>query len=189
MRLAALLAAAGEASRFGGVKQLALIDGVPMLSHALQALSGLEDMDVFVVLGAHRNALRPLMEDRAQIIEHEGWRDGLGSSIAAGVAGIVADGDYDGILIALADQPGLTTADYATLIEPFDGTRIIASSAGGRLGAPALFPASSFHQLQALSGDQGARGLIRDNSSEVLGVAMEKAARDVDRPGDLEKVK
>src|SRR5918997_1615678 len=53
---AGLVLAAGAARRFGGPKQLAELDGRPLLEHALAALSGLDR--IVVVLGARADEIR-----------------------------------------------------------------------------------------------------------------------------------
>ena len=51
-----LVLAAGEGGRFGGPKQLARVDGRPLIEHALAALAGLDR--VVVVLGARADEIR-----------------------------------------------------------------------------------------------------------------------------------
>ena len=123
MRIAGLLLAAGAGYRFGGCKQLALIEGRPLVRHALEALALLFDDDLYIVLGAYREDIQPQVEDLAQVISHADWRQGLGSSIARGVDEVEARGRYAGMLIALADQPRISTGDFGQLVERFDGNR------------------------------------------------------------------
>ena len=51
--IAGLVLAAGGARRFGSPKQLAELDGVPLLQHAIEAMLAVPSLDrVVVVLGA-----------------------------------------------------------------------------------------------------------------------------------------
>lgn len=185
MRLACLLLAAGDSKRFGGCKQLAALDGKPLLRHGLDALAPLFGADLYAVLGARRAQVEAVIGDNARILYHQHWRQGLGSSIAAGV-GAVGTGDrYDGILLALADQPRIATADYRRLLDRFDGERIVAAYYAGRPGVPALFPRFCFDSLKRLEGDRGARALLRKKSADILQVPLPAAAFDVDTAADL----
>ncbi|MFT7437581.1 MAG: molybdenum cofactor cytidylyltransferase, partial [Polaribacter sp.] len=51
MKTAVLILAAGAASRFGSLKQLALIDGKPMLQHCIDTANSLFPDAVYTVLG------------------------------------------------------------------------------------------------------------------------------------------
>ncbi len=187
MRLAALLLAAGAGRRFGACKQLALLDGKPLIRHALENLSAVVGENLFVVLGARADEVRLQVVDLAEIIEHEGWSAGLGTSIARGMSEIEQAGTFDAVLIALADQPALSGADFDQLLRAFDGHRVAAADYGDRVGVPAVFPATWFTRLRQLQGDRGAQALLQAEA-DVLRVALPSAAVDVDRPADLERL-
>ena len=186
MRLAALLLAAGEGRRFGGCKQLAELDEKPLIRHALDALLPLFNDSLYVVLGAHRDRVRAVIEPPAKIVEHAQWQAGMGSSIACGIGAIENIDAVDGLLIALADQPRITQADYHRLSQSFEGDRIVATEYNGQPGAPAIFPQFRFEDLAALEGDRGARQLLRDPNTETQLVIIASAGFDVDQKADLE---
>lgn len=185
MRVACLLLAAGASTRFGSCKQLALLDGKPLVLHALERLAPLFDENLFTVLGAAREEIRPHAARLSRVIEHPRWRDGIGSSIARGVAAIEARLDCNGILIALADQARLTSDDYRRLAEHFDGNRIVAAFYAGNAGVPAIFPADQFSRLRKLNGDRGARSLLKKMRDEIVTVPMPAAVDDIDTIEDL----
>ena len=185
MRIAGLLLAAGGGRRFGGCKQLAPVDGKPLVRHGLEALAPLFPGHLYVVLGAWRDQIRPRVEDLAEAIDHEHWRDGLGSSIAAGVTQIKSRGRYDGILVGLADQFRLTTDDYARLVDRFDGDQSVAAHYAGSAGVPALFASDRYPLLEQLRGDRGAKPMLQQLAAELITVPMPAAAQDIDTPADL----
>lgn len=187
MRFAALLLAAGEGRRFGACKQLAMLAGKPLVRHALESLVTIFDSDLYVVLGARAEQIRPHVNDLAEVIEHEGWPAGLGTSIARGVGEIERTGIYDGVLVALADQPALTSGDYRQLLAEFDGRHVVATNHDDRAGVPAVFPSTWFERLRRLSGDRGAQALLT-SISDVRQVSLDGAAVDVDRVDDIERL-
>ncbi|KEA62450.1 CTP:molybdopterin cytidylyltransferase [Marinobacterium lacunae] len=184
MNIAALVLAAGAGSRFGGRKQLALLEDRALVQHALQPLLPRFEHHLFCVIGAYADEVRPLVEGYARVIEHPDWSQGLGTSIARGVRAI-ADDDYDGVLITLADLACLDTEHYRQLVERFDGQCIVASHYAGKTAVPALFPKALFAQLMRLEGDRGARNLLRDNADRVVTLPMPTASQDIDTPEDL----
>ena len=186
-----VLLAAGEASRFGSLKQLATVDGEPLVRRAAsQALAC--GVPVLAVLGAGADRVAPALADLPlHTVLHEGWRDGLGSSLAAGVRAVQASfPQASGALVMLADQPRLGTALPAHLLALHvqSPTRIIATAQAGRVGPPALFPHADFAALAGLSGQHGARDYLKREGWRVVSVAPAAHAADlldIDTPGDL----
>jgi molybdenum cofactor cytidylyltransferase len=185
MRIASLLLAAGAGRRFGGRKQLALIDDKPLVRCTLEALAAVFAEQPYIVLGAYRADIRPIVEDIAQVIDHPSWQKGLGSSIAYGVNTIEARQRYDGILISLADQFRLTPDDFNRLIERFDGDRIVAAHYANSIGVPAIFPSTVFEQLKQLDADHGAKTMLVKMQQEIVTVLMPMAKMDIDVVGDI----
>ncbi|MBN3562836.1 nucleotidyltransferase family protein [Aliamphritea spongicola] len=185
MNVACLLLAAGGSSRFGGRKQLASVEGQPMIQRALEQLTPVFNQEVYTVIGAYRNEVSPLLAGRCHVIEHLTWNQGLGSSIKTGVNTIIQQSNYDGILIALADQVRLMQSDYSELLSRFDGTTIIAAHYCGKNAVPALFPTRFFSELQNLNGDSGARCLLDRYCNSVTAVPLPQAETDIDTKQDL----
>ena len=87
MDISIILLAAGASSRMGQSKQLLLIEGEPLLLRSVKiALSG-KPHHVVVVLGAgeheHSNIIKHLP---VEIVINTHWKNGMGSSIKAGLA-------------------------------------------------------------------------------------------------------
>ncbi|MCK9563671.1 MAG: nucleotidyltransferase family protein [Bacteroidales bacterium] len=182
--IAALVLAAGESRRFGGIKLLADIDGQPLLTHSLAVAEAVLPGRVHVVLGAHREALLP-HTGKAHVIDNPHWRQGLSSSIAAGLDAI---DDCDHVLLLLADQPEVSASALGALLDRHltaSPTGITCARYGGLLGIPAAFARRWFPALRRLAGDRGARELLRAKDIAVTVVDMPEAARDIDRPADL----
>lgn len=186
-----MLLAAGEASRFGSLKQLAPIDGEPMVRRvAQQALAC--SVPVLVVLGAGAERVAPVLADLPlQTVVHDGWRDGLGSSLAAGVRAVQSmHAQVSGVLVMLADQPRLGTAllEHLLALHAQSPDRIIATAQAGRAGPPALFPRADLAALAATSGPHGARDWLRCEAACVLLVEPASCGADlsdIDTPDDL----
>lgn len=188
-----VLLAAGEASRFGSLKQLAMIEGEPMVRGASrQALAC--GVPVLAVLGAGAERVASALADLPlQTVVHEGWRDGLGSSLAAGVrAAQQAHPQSSGVLVMLADQPRLGTALLAHLLalHAQSPTQIIATAQPGGAGPPALFPRSELDALAETRGQHGAREWLRRDPARVRLVDPTHCSadlRDIDTPDDLHR--
>jgi len=185
-RLAALVLAAGGSSRLGVPKQLLRLRGEPLLLRACRLASAVADVGPIVVLGAGALRLRCLLRRRGvavTIVHNAGWREGMASSLRAGVARVPRC--TDGLLVALVDQPGVKAADLARLAGRWRRRPGWPAAAyyQGRVGAPAIIPRRLFGSLRALQGDTGARQLLGEMGTLSL-LALPAAAVDIDTPRD-----
>ena len=184
--LYAIVLAAGASTRFGGIKQLVRIDGRPLLHTTVSRAVEVAGAATIVVLGAHASELAPLLTHTpATVVINRDWREGIGSSIRAGVARLPAA--CTGVLLALADQVAVTAQDLQRLVSAWrrQPEYVAASLYAGAVGVPAIFPRSRFRELAELRGDLGARMLLHRNPDRVVRVPMESAALDIDTPEDL----
>ncbi|MDW5597137.1 NTP transferase domain-containing protein, partial [Conexibacter stalactiti] len=103
-RVAGLVLAAGAARRFGAAKQLAPLDGRPLLEHALAAMAAAGLPRVAVALGAHAQEIAAAVElHGAEVVVVTDWEEGLAASLRAGVAALAPHADA--IVVTLGDQP------------------------------------------------------------------------------------
>jgi molybdenum cofactor cytidylyltransferase len=184
--LHAIVLAAGASTRFGSAKQLVRVGGRPLLHTAVTRAGEVVGNALVVVLGAGASELAPLLKHCAgSIVVNQEWREGLASSIRAGVARLPTH--CAGVMLLLADQAAVTADDLRRLAGTWRKQReyIVAALYSGTVGAPVVFPRSAFRELAELRGDSGARTLLRRNTDRVVRVPMPSAAIDVDTPEDL----
>jgi len=184
--LYAIVLAAGASTRFGGIKQLVRIDGRPLLHATVSRAVEVAGAATIVVLGANAAELAPLLTHTpATIVVNRDWREGIGSSIRAGIARLPAA--CTGAMLMLADQAAVTSQDLQRLVGTWrrQPEYIAAALYAGSTGVPAVFPRSRFRELAELRGDIGARMLLQRNPDRVVRVPMDSAALDIDTPEDL----
>lgn len=189
---AAVVLAAGAASRMGGPKQLLEIDGEALVVRAARLALASGASEALVVTGAYRErveaALATLQADagaRLRLIHNPAWASGQASSIHAGV-GALAIG-CQAVLFFPVDQPNLPVSLLRRLWQPWQegGDRVATAVNGEVRGAPAIFDRRYFSEMLALRGDQGARPLLRTGASEIVTISTAPLAlADVDTPDD-----
>lgn len=185
--LAIVILAAGASTRFGSPKQLAPWQDEVVLRKIAQRAVEIGRGRVTVVLGAHAQEIRPLLEDLpVEVAVNDAWREGLGSSLRVGIQSLPNE---TAALVWLGDQVGVTVQDLSHLIDAWDGdrSRIAASRYHGTVGVPAVFPDSAFPELLAIRGDHGAKGVLLRQPERTTLVDMPNAAIDIDTPDDLKK--
>lgn len=184
--LHAIVLAAGASTRFGSAKQLVRVAGRPLLHSAVARAAEVAGTAVTVVLGAHASELTPLLtHTQASVIINREWREGMASSIRSGIARLPAS--CTAVLMLLVDQAAVTAEDLKRLVSAWrrQPDYIVAARYGTTTGVPAVFPRSTFSELQALRGDVGARVLLQRNPDRVVRIPMPSAAIDIDTPEDL----
>jgi len=184
--LYSIVLAAGASTRFGSPKQLVRVAGRPLLHTAVTRAAEVTGNSLIVVLGSGAAQLAPLLKHSpGSVVINQLWREGLASSIRAGVARLPAA--CSAVMLLLADQPSITADDLRRLAGSWrkQPQHIAAAMYGGFCGAPAIFPRSSFRALSELRGDNGAQALLMRDPDRVVRVPMPSAAIDVDTPEDL----
>jgi molybdenum cofactor cytidylyltransferase len=183
-----VLLAAGGSARLGRPKQLAQVGGETLVRRAAAACLASAVRRTHVVVGAHGDAVAAELAGLAvEIVANDRWAEGMSSSIRAGLA---AAAGADGVLLVLADQPGLRSDVLDALARALETPASIAACAyGGGLGAPAAFGRAHFPALAALHGDEGARRLLARHAPAVIAVAFPEGELDVDREEDLERAR
>ena len=188
MKIIALILAAGNSSRMGEAKQLLPWTKNTLLGNAIEVANNSNIDKVFVVLGAEAQRIQEETVPRNYaVILNKNWQEGLGSSISAGILGVLnSKTKPNAILIMLADQPFIDKTYLNTLIGHYKAKegKIIATQYGSKMGVPALFDQSFFLALQELKGDEGASQLISRNKDSCFGVDPGKKATDLDTPED-----
>lgn len=192
MKIAYVLLAAGNGSRFGRCKQLANVDGQAVIQHSLSSLTQVAESTPFVVLGAYQGEIEAQINAHVSVISHPQWQLGLGSSIAKAAEVIDALNEYDAIMFTLADQIKVTSDDLTKLIDSFDGKHISAAFYGTKAGVakpgvPAIFPQLLFADLKALVGKNGAKTLLMSAQGKLNLLQMDNALFDIDYPEDIER--
>ncbi len=181
----ALVLAAGSASRFGADKVTALLSGEPVVRHVVRALEGIAGR-IVVVVGDNAEAVRQaLTGGRVEIIRNPLAREGLSSSI---VAGLNAMPECAAVMILLGDQPRIDRAVVSSVIDGWraGGGAIIAPSYRGVRAPPVLFTRAVFAELRGLTGDSGAKVVLDRDPHRVMVVEVDQPVPvDVDTPLDL----
>ncbi|GES44930.1 4-diphosphocytidyl-2C-methyl-D-erythritol kinase [Rhizobium dioscoreae] len=187
--VAIVLLAAGKASRMGeggSHKLLAEFDGVPLVrrSTSIAIASGISD--IVVVTGHRRNEIETALNGlTVEAVFNPDYGSGMASSLVAGV-GTRAARRADGVLVMLADMPGVTSDDLKALMAAFreaNGKAIVRAVSSGKRGNPVILPRSVLNAVMRLEGDVGARHIIETSGLPVIDVEIGEAAHlDVDTP-------
>jgi CTP:molybdopterin cytidylyltransferase MocA len=164
--VAAVILAAGAATRFGTPKQRLLLEPVLERVRAAPSVD-----DVVVALGAHD------VETDARTIRCPDWQRGPGASLRCALRELPAE--IQAAVVVLADGPQLATEAIERVVGAWLGGAgdVIAASYGGNRGHPVVLGRA----VWPLIPDEGARAL----SPQLVRCDDLGAPGDVDTPADL----
>ncbi len=167
--VAAVVLAAGEASRFGSPKQQLLLPRV------LERLAKTSVDEIVVVEGAY--PLEPPGDVR--IVRCADWKLGAGASLRCGLAEL--DEETEAAVVVLADGPKIAPAAVERILAEWRAQGgVVAASYGGHRGHPLVLGRADWHAVP----DEGLRGLaVKLVPCDDIG-----APGDVDTPEDLKRL-
>ena len=191
-RVVGVLLAAGRGERFGGDKLLAgmpagsgIAAGTPVAVAAARALTAALPGAVGVVRPSAGDLAAHLRDENVRVLTCPWADDGMGASLAFGVAGTA---DADGWVIALADMPWVAVATIRKVAAAVKaGAGIAVPVRQGVRGHPVGFGARFRENLLNLAGDEGARAVLAAHPLDValIEVPDPNITRDVDTREDL----
>jgi CTP:molybdopterin cytidylyltransferase MocA len=184
-RVAGVLLAAGEGSRFGRPKALIELDGMTLAGRGVRLLRSGGADPLLVVIGA---AAELGLEDVHTVYNPE-WRTGMGSSLRAALAALESVDGIGAAVVALVDQPLVGPEAVRRLIGAYrDGASVAVAAYDGRPRNPVLIAREHWADVIAsATGDTGARGFLRARPDLVMLVECGDTGSpdDVDTPEDL----
>jgi CTP:molybdopterin cytidylyltransferase MocA len=184
-RIGGVLLAAGSGSRLGQPKALVELAGQSLAARGVALLRAGGADPVVVVTGA-----APVELPDVHAVRNSRWREGMGSSFAAGLAAL-PDGCAAAV-VALADQPLVGAASVRRLIAAYEaGATVVVAAYDGQPRNPVLLAREHWAGAIALAtGDVGARPFLRAHPELVTLVECGDTGSpdDIDTPGDLERV-
>jgi molybdenum cofactor cytidylyltransferase len=193
-RIAAVVLAAGRSSRMGGPNKLtAEVGDRPLVRIAVEEALASRARPVIVVTGYQRERVEAVLTGLdVTFVHNPDFAEGLSASLKAGAAAVPADAD--GAIICLGDMPQVDAPLIDRLLAAFDpehGILIVAPTIAGRRGNPVVLSRRFFPELEAITGDVGARGLIAAHPEAVAEVAVtdDDAFTDVDTPAALDAIR
>ncbi|WP_460415007.1 nucleotidyltransferase family protein [Pseudomonas sp. microsymbiont 2] len=187
MSVVALVLAAGQGSRFGADKRRALLgDGRNLLQHSVErALAAFDEVRVVLREGERGADLG--LPAACRVIHGLDAGLGMGHSLAAGAASL-EDSEAMAVAILLGDMPWILPETFRRLLAIAAPSLIVVPRHQGQNGHPVVFGRAFWAELGGLSGDEGARSVLRRHADRVVVLDLEDGGivRDVDTPAALD---
>ncbi|MEX2293558.1 MAG: NTP transferase domain-containing protein [Acidimicrobiales bacterium] len=188
MTIAAVVLAAGAGSRFiasGGIgpKPLTELRGVALVDHVLATVRSAGFDEVVLVDGS--TDLSDRAADHLVVLHNPAWQDGIATSLQVAL-GHARERGHEAVVVGLADQPGITAAAWRSLADAAPHPPLAVATYEGRRANPVRLH-ESIWDLVPVTGDEGARGLMRDRPDLCGEVPCSGDHSDVDTAEDLKR--
>jgi len=176
--VAAVVLAAGQSTRMAPFNKLLIEDraGKAMIARVVDDLLSSGARPVVVVLGHLRDEVRAALGGRpVNYVFAPDHAAGLSASLKAGIASL--GDDVSAAVVCLGDMPLVTGRVIDRLIaayDPDEGRTIVVPTHDGRGGNPILWDRRYFPEMLALSGDSGARSLLKRHVEQVAEIEIDE---------------
>jgi molybdenum cofactor cytidylyltransferase len=183
-----LVLGAGGSTRLGRPKQLLPYGDETLLDHTLATARACHFDQLVVPIGGAAAEVRERVDlSGAEVVVNDAYGSGCSSSIAAALGAV--DTRCEVLVLMLGDQPGVTPATVASLLEGRGDAPLAVCLYDDGRGHPLAFDRSVFPQLADLHGDKGVWRLLDERADEVADVRISgPIPLDVDTPEDYEAV-
>lgn len=190
-RVAGIVLAAGQSSRFGMTKQLVSWEGSTMVERSARTALDAGLHPVVVVTGHDAGRVGAAIAGLpVQVVLNTEFAVGLSTSVRKGIETLPAS--TGAAVFLLADQPGATPEVVRALVAKHRVTLapIVVPTYHGRRGNPVLFDAAVFPELSKIEGDYGGRALFARHAGSLAPLPVEEPGilQDIDTREDLERV-
>lgn len=174
-RISALILCAGKGSRAGSLKPLMPWKDETFLAKVFRSLDETKLLrEIVIVTGAQGHALgQELKRIQARFTANPFYEQGMNSSIRWGLTKFQKE--WDGVMIALVDQPHLDMVDYLNIIEPYLNSEktLCRPTFNNQFGNPCIIGREHFAEiLNEKNPDQGYSRLFKAHPQEVLDIKM-----------------
>ena len=191
LQVGAVLLAASEGRRMGGVaKPLIRLQGVPLISRKLVALSGAGVDEVVIVTGyASGEVEQQVQSFPVTLVHNPSHAEGQEGSVRLGLAAL--SGEFDAVFVLLSDQPLIAADDLIELMGAFKkraAGHVVVPFVNGRRGNPILLDGVALAEILTSDTNLACRHLI-DNNPELVHIhetGNMHFITDLDTPGDLQ---
>lgn len=193
LRIGAVLLAAGEGRRMGGVaKALIRLQGVPLIRRQLVALSGAGVDEVVVVTGHARQAIEEQVQSFVVTLAHnEAHADGQQRSVRIGLTALT--GPFDAVMVMPADQPLIGAGDLTELIGAFKkrpSGHVVVPVVNSQRGNPIILDDVALSRILSSEMNLGCRHLIEREPELVYAfeTANTRFVTDLDTLDDIQQL-
>lgn len=171
--ISAILLAAGQSKRMGGENKLTKkIQGAPLIKHSVKNILTSSINELIIVLGYQKEIIKKLIDinEKIKFVFNKDFESGVASSIKTGLNHLSEK--TESFFICLGDMPMVSSGVYNQIIEFKNKKEIIIPTYNNQRGNPVLFSKSMKEKIMKISGDVGAKKILKLNKDKILNLEI-----------------
>ena len=171
--ISAILLAAGQSKRMDGENKLTKeIKGIPLIKLSVKNILASSVDELIIVLGYQKEIIEKLIDknEKIKFVFNKDFESGMASSIKTGIDNL--SDKTEAFFICLGDMPIVSHNIYNQLIKSKDNKEIIVPTYKGQQGNPVLFNKSMKEKVIDISGDIGAKKILKLNKAKILNLEI-----------------
>ena len=172
--ISAILLAAGQSKRMEGENKLIKkIQGIPLISRCVKNILTSTIDELIIVLGYQKEIVEKLIDktEKIKFVFNKDFESGMASSVKAGLNHLSKN--TEAFFICLGDMPMVGHDIYNQLIKSKGNKEIIVPTYKGQQGNPVLFNKSMKEKVIDISGDIGAKKILKLNKDKILNLEID----------------
>ena len=186
-----VILAAGASRRLGRPKQLVELGGEPLLRQTIRAAMSSKVSTWLLVLGAaQEEIIAAIGEMPLGVVLNSRYEEGQSTSVIAAIDALPSA--CEAVVFLLGDQPMVSAEVIDRLVDEFERTQalIVQPTYSGVPGNPVLVSMALADEMRLLTGDEGARPLIKRQAADVLRIEVGgEVPLDVDTEDDVTRLR
>jgi len=171
--ITAILLAAGKSKRMLNENKLCKkFIGLPLICHSVKNILSSSVDELIIVLGHDQKTIRGLIKknNKVKFVYNNKYETGMASSIKKGIANL--SHKTDAFFICLGDMPLVRPDIYNKLILSLNDHEIVVPNYKNQQGNPVLFSISMKEKIMTLSGDTGAKKILKNNKEKIINLPI-----------------
>lgn len=192
MSTAIIILAAGNSSRMGKPKQLLNYNGQTLLNIVIAQSVKTKFNPIVVVLGAYAKEIAKSSVNPGVVYAvNERWENGMSSSISFGLkTALNINPEIENVILTVADQVHISSEIFEKLNNRYQSAEknIVTCTYSETTGTPTLFNKKYFKELLSLTGEAGAKSLIKEHSMDIASIPFELGKIDIDTETDYKNL-
>lgn len=186
-KVAGVILAAGDSSRFGRNKLLVDWHGTPLIRHIAEQAIDSKLTEVLLVVGYEAKLILKAVKGLPlKYVENRFWENGQSSSIIVAMEKIGRE--IAGACFLLSDQPFISSNLIDELINAFQDSSmdILMPYYENRRSNPLIFSRTTFNVLKRLKGDEGGRQIIDQFKTQKIQWQDHRILKEIDTEADYQ---
>ena len=171
--ISAILLAAGQSKRMNGKNKLVeKIKNIPLIKHSIKNILFSSVDELIIVLGHQKEIIEKLVDkhNKIKFVFNKDYETGMASSIKTGINHLSEN--TEAFFICLADMPLVNSNIYNRLIQFKNQKDILVPTYKNQQGNPILFNKSMKEKIMHVSGDVGAKKILKLNEDKILNLEI-----------------